>query len=396
MIVSKFKNGRQLISKLFFYFAILFFCLNLSSSVSLANVKTNPNPNHLSAFLILTDIHFNHFSGCESMVPCSLIEKLRQVPVEQWPKILAVFNRQPSKYGEDTNYFLLTAILGAAKQKAEQENIKFVLVLGDFLGHDFRASYKKYSRYHDLTGYTLFVQKTFEFLSKQLNQTFPHVNVYAVVGNNDSYTGDYQSQPNGKFFQDGKRFWGYLIKDSVNRNKMMREFTKGGYYTVNIVDPFPFSIIVLNSNFFSVNARGKNIDFFADQQLDWLHHELQLVKSKHQKAFIVMHIPDGIHFYALFHIRLFTLVDLWKKNYIQRFQRELKQFAPQIAAIFVSHLHTDWLQLLTFNRAVGIPAVGTVSVSPIFGNDPGFKICQYDSTSLEIENLFTYYYHLHN
>ena len=174
---------------------------------------------------------------------------------------------------------------------------------------------------------------------------------------------------------------------------MKSEFDKGGYYAVTIPDQPNLRLIVLNTTLFSTIGAGKGIRQAANEQLNWLHKELEFARVKHQRVFIAMHIPPVVDVYALLRIRLFTLVQLWKPRYIQRFQAELKQFAPQIAGMFSGHLHSDWYQILTFDNSNEFPFTGTTSISPIFNNNPGFKVYSY-SANLELDNFITYYYSL--
>ncbi|TAK73596.1 MAG: hypothetical protein EPO11_08190 [Gammaproteobacteria bacterium] len=342
-------------------------------------------------FLTLADIHFDPFIACHNTVPCPLIKQLQHAPASAWPALLAKYDIDPPQYKQDSNYPLLISALSAAKQAAAKEDAKFVIVLGDFLGHNYRKYYKKYSGDQTMAGYQAFVKKTLSFLTDQLANTFPSLNVYSVVGNNDSYQGDYASDPNGKFFKDTAMIWSRLIKEKNNRAGMLHTFPIGGYYAVDIPS-FHARLIVLNTVLFSSKADGE--EGAAAAELNWLHNELTAVKMKHQKAMIAMHIPAGIDVYATLKLRLFRLIELWKPEDTNRFEAELKHFSPQIVGIFAGHLHSDWFQVLTFNNVDRIPVTGTPSISPIIGNNPGFKIYTYLPASQQIETFETYYYPL--
>jgi len=123
---------------------------------------------------------------------------------------------------------------------------------------------------------------------------------------------------------------------------------------------------------------------------------LENAKKQNQHVLIGMHIPEGIDVYATLRVKLFTLIKFWDTEYQKRFQTELKNYAPQISAIFAGHLHSDWFQILTFNDKDQIPVVGTPSISPIFGNNPGFKIFSYSLQAKQLENYITYYFPLNS
>jgi hypothetical protein len=141
---------------------------------------------------------------------------------------------------------------------------------------------------------------------------------------------------------------------------------------------------------FSYKAKGKNIDNDANAQLNWLHAQLQAAKAHHEKVFIAMHIPEGVDIYATLRTRLVRLFTLWKPQYVKRFDAEIKLFSPEISGIFMAHLHSNWLSILTFENNE-IPQMVTTSVSPIFGNDPGFRLFSY-SPALQLQSITNYFY----
>ncbi len=344
-------------------------------------------------FLSLADIHFDPFVSCTTIKPCPLIVKLQHAPATDWPALFAKYDTHPPQYRLDTNYPLLISALAASSQASQIKQAKFVLVLGDFLGHHFKHYYKVYSDDKTLSGYTSFIHKTLTFLTNELSKAFPSLNVYSVVGNNDYYQDDYVTIPNGAFFRDTGLLWSSLIKQQANRLEMQKQFRKAGYYAMTLPNQPDLCLIVLNTNVFSYKAKGENINQTAMQQLDWLHAQLQAAQNKKQTVLIAMHIPIGVDIYASLRFKLFTLIEFWKPTYLQRFQNELQQFAPSIAGIFAGHLHSDWFQILTFSSGE-IPVTGTPSISPIFGNNPGFKLYSYSPASRQLEDYITYYYPL--
>lgn len=361
----------------------LFFCVNVFAQEAISDDRIN--------FLSLADIHFDPFIACHNERPCPLIQKLRQASVNDWAKIFTDFEQHSSSYRQDTNYLLLRSALNAAKTEAERSHVKFVIVLGDFLGHEYRRDYIKFTKDQSRSGYRAFVKKTMQFLMNELGNTFPNINVYSVIGNNDSYGGDYVVEPHGQFLQDSVGWFSGVMQNKSNRSVVANTLPIAGYYAVDIPDSPQMRLIVLNSVLFSPRVRGKGVEQAAIQQLNWLYKELQSVKAKNQKALIALHIPAGIDVYATLKIKLFTLVELWDGKYTRNFQRLLREFGPQVSAVFAGHLHADWFQIHTYND-VEIPVTGTPSISPIFGNNPGFKIYSYSPKTLDLGNFVTYYY----
>lgn len=344
-------------------------------------------------FLTLADIHFDPFLSCGQTKPCELIDKLRKAPVKDWEALFAKMDVNLPRYGEDSNYPLLTSTLTAAKKIAASEQVKYVIVLGDLIGHDYRSDYLRFSSDKRGAGYRPFVLKTLQFLASEIHNAFPTLNVYTVIGNNDSYGGDYVTNGDGQFFRDTANVFAPLILSNENRSDMLKTYPMAGYYSVLLSKQLNLRLIVLNSSLFSYKAQGKNVTKTANTQLVWLHNQLEAAKKQNQKVFIAMHIPVGIDVYASLRIKLFTLLELWKSQYAAQFQAELKAYASQIDAIMAAHLHSDYFQILNLGNNNEIPVTGTPAVSPIFGNNPGFKVYNYSNTT-ELQDFATYYYPL--
>jgi sphingomyelin phosphodiesterase acid-like 3 len=379
--------------KLFARLLCLAVLLFLPYSLAMSAINTNAQMN----FLVLTDIHFDPFIACynSKQKPCPLITQLRAASPDQWSSILRNEDTTIPEYRHDTNYPLLSSSLAAAKKAVTVQQVQFVLVLGDFLGHEFRSYYKKYAQDKTYAGYQAFVKKTLVFLTRQIGLTFSDTDVYMIVGNNDSYKEDYYSDSHGLFFRDMAMLGSKLIKTKTNRSVMEHDFATDGYYAVDLPGHANLRLIMLNSVLFSTRAKGSHIDESAQQELNWLHTQLLKAKEKNQRVFIGMHIPEGIDVYALRRIRLFRLVDLWNDSFIERFQAELQQFAPQIIGVLAGHLHMDWFQVQQFNQINKIPFIEAPSISPIFGNNPKFKIYSYSPIIGDLSGLMTYYYPIH-
>lgn len=358
-----------------------------------SNIAVSPQTVH---FVALADIHFDPYISCGFSRSCPLITKLRQAPASQWANIFSEYQKKPSSYLQDTNYPLLASALAASKNAADTTQAQFVLVLGDTMGHEFRSRYKKYSGDKSVDGFQAFARKTLEFITAQLQSAFPNKSVYMVVGNNDSYQGDYVTRVDGTFFQDAAVLWSSLIRDSSARASMQKQFPHAGYYAVTLPGQSNLRLIVLNSDLFSYKAKGRDIRKNALIEFAWLHAQLKEAKQNQQKVFIATHIPEGIDIYATLRTRLFRLISLWNKEYIDRFQNEINEFAPLIAGIFAGHLHSDWFQIMTSSSGSEVPITGVPSISPIFGNNPAFKVYAYTTNPIKLDNYVTYYYPLNN
>ena len=235
------------------------------------------------------------------------------------------------------------------------------------------------------------MKKTFEFIINQVYQAVPNIDIYSAVGNNDSYIGNYIISPNSIFFQDTARTWVTLIHDQNNRDSLLKDFTKAGYYSVIAPHLNNLRIIVLNTVLFSTGAKGKHIASAAEEQFKWLHQQLSLTKKLHQHALLVFHIPIGIDVIATLNNNL-NITPYWKLQYTLEFKNELKQYSYYIMAILPAHIHMDAFQLISLKQLSDIPVSFTPSISPIYGNNPGFKIFSFDAIHFRLENFETYFY----
>jgi len=376
------------------------FIFNLISAISLCvlsqTVCADTSSSHTDKFISVADIHFNPFIGCKlSTKPCELISKLRASDYQAWDSILDREGpKEVSKAGEDTNYPLFKSTLVEIKRVNEKDHVRFAIVLGDFLAHEFRMNYVTYSHDASSTGYQAFIRKTLQFMSYKLKQALPDIDIYSVVGNNDSYTEDYGSVPHGAFYQETAQTWSKQIHDPANRKHLLSDFPAGGYYAVTLSGQSQQRIIILNTVLFSTHAQGPDIDNAAKQELSWLHKQLALAMKQKQHVLLLYHIPIGIDVYKTVQSKFGMIIEFWKPEYSKSFENELKNFAPVISAMLPAHIHMDTFQLLAVSQTSILPVNFTPAISPVFFNNPGFKVFYYNSESLKLNNFDTYYFAL--
>jgi hypothetical protein len=347
-------------------------------------------------FMSIADIHFDPFTSCDVLATeaCPIIKKLQQATPDTWDSVFSQYDsHKVSRFGHDTNYALLKSALNEIQQVNKNQNPTFTLILGDFLAHHFREKYISYS--HDKTkqGYQKFVNKTLQFLAKQIRQAIPQGDIYPAVGNNDSYTGDYGVVPQGSFLHDTSIAWQHLISNNSNRQAFLREFPEGGYYAVTLPGNPKQKILVLDTVLFSTAVTGPHVKQAAQKELQWLHHQLERADKQHQRVLIACHVPTGIDVYATLRSFLGGAREFWFSEYTKEFGKNVQQFTHVIAAILPAHIHRDKQEWLDGSNPKMLMSF-TPAISPIFGNNPGFKIYEYDKTSLKLQKYIIYYYSL--
>jgi sphingomyelin phosphodiesterase acid-like 3 len=366
-------------------FCILIFFMGTAS----AAVPTSSEPFY---FLALSDIHFDPLAVCRNAKtsPCPFLKRLRQTPASGWREMFAATDTAPPQFKRDANFVLLQDALREAQVSAEKYHPDFVLVLGDSLVHDFRRDYRRYSGDKSMAGFQAFAGKTLEFVKLSLAKSFPDTDVFVVVGNNDTYSANYQSVPRGDFFQQAGAMFSTLIKNPTARAAMRAEFSTAGYYAVDVPNHPDMRLIVLNSVLFSTKSRGEASLQAAWQQMDWLHVQLQAAKDRHQQILIALHIPPQVDMYLLGRIRLFTARQYFQPELLARYKQELAAFYPQIMSVISGHLHYDWSQSFAVDSLRELPVITVPSISPIFGNDPAFKVYHYTPALARMDDVYTY------
>lgn len=333
-------------------------------------------------FLSLSDIHFDPFYDP------SLVPKLVKADVREWrrlfesSKVTAV-----STYRSDTNYPLLRSALAALRKTVPRPD--FILISGDFLGHDFLEDFEKESKDPSPEAYRSFVHKTFAFVTSRLQATFPGVPIVPALGNNDSDCGDYALQTGGPFLAGLAELWRPLL--GSRPGTFAETFPLGGFYSVPHPTVPRLRIVALNSDFFSQKYKN-TCDSKGDPsslEMGWLAYTLQRAALAGESVWILEHIPPGIDVFSTLRGKgtcQTNPVPLWQPEALALFQQILAAAPGTVAATFAGHTHIDDFRLLFGGFVHGTPAV-----SPVYDNNPGFQVFSYDRSTGALTDLRTFY-----
>jgi len=391
-------------------------------------------------FVSLSDIHFDPFYDP------ALFAELMETDASAWGGVFEASTlTEIAPAGSDSNYNLLASALRAAREAAPDPD--FVVVSGDFLAHGFQQSFR------DATGalaaeresvagdcrsdgrppLQCFTDRTIEFVALMLRESFGEAPIYPVLGNNDSYCGDYEIDPVGPFVERTGATWSRRLIDAGNRASFDATFRDGGNY---VVAP-PASggrIIALNTNLLSPHyrdacavsdarelapvgfpPRGAAADAATSQgqgtaarpvgavspeasmaQVRWLATQLEQAESAGEGALILYHIPAGTDVYAtLKHGSTDTVegvVGFWQTEYGPALLDIIAAYRNTIRGILAGHTHMDQYLLvpgpdsatLTFEHI-------TPAISPMFGNNPAFKVFTYERGGFALLDYTTHY-----
>ena len=219
--------------------------------------------------------------------------------MEKWDAIFAHSSPALSTYGEDTNYRLLISALRAMRSTTPHPAA--VLIGGDFLGHHFQELFQQTARDHSQEAFESFVDKTMAFLARKIAGTFPDTQILPALGNNDSYCGDYQTEPGGRFLRRFAEIWAPLVNRHGAAPDFVNTFAAGDTTRKQLAfAPGPRAVIV-NSLFWSpryVNRCGAPGTPPGDPELAWLNYALYSRDLLHQPVLLVGHVPPGIDAFA--------------------------------------------------------------------------------------------------
>lgn len=349
-----------------------------------ASLLLLPALSSAAEFLWLSDIHF------DPLADPKIVDQLAAAEPAQWMAILDTGSGKFPSYGSDTSWPLLSSVLEASEKV--QPKAAFTMVTGDLLAHHLRERFNRIAAVHDDAAFRSFVRKSVEFLSLQLKQLSPGRPVLAALGNNDDECGDYALQPDGPFLHDTAKPIADLagLSDSDS-------YARYGVYSIRNPAVKHQRIIVLNTGFFSSRYRdlcGHGKGDPGAEELAWLADELREAQSHHEKVWLVYHIPPGVDSYTTSHPAGPSIPPpvmlLWKDSYQAKFLSLLTQYSNVVGPNFAGHIHADDFRLLAGSAASSPFVMEAPPVSPITGQNPTFRVVQFDSHG-QLLDQSTYY-----
>jgi len=367
----------------------IFLALTWFVTISMSARASEPS----GIIAVVSDIHLNPF------VPRDLAVRLANSETAAWPRIFASVSAQGfSRRGEDTNQPLFASALGALSTHAR--NADLVIVSGDLLAH----------RFEELAAQALATSptsntvralgaKTASYVADALRTVLPDRPILIALGNNDSECGDYQLEPGGAFLASMSN----TVRDLAGANRLAPDFDQtfsaGGYYAMRHPTLAGVTILAINDVLWSTdyqNACGTDGIEAAEAMMGWFERQLSDARATGQRIWLVHHIPVGIDSYSTLQGPTglscpARATPFLKEPFASRFVTLLRDYASTIQAGFAGHTHQDSYRLvMDAGVAVGVEKV-TPSISPIFGNNPGFHMFEYNRHTGEVTDFSTWY-----
>lgn len=323
-----------------------------------------------SPLLAFSDIHFNPFYANDPKV----FQALDAADAGQWQGIFESAGvTAPSLWGADTNYPLLKLALASVQQNLGASRV--AIYTGDLLGHNIAGLYEQASGSSDQTRIASFTDKTASFVMQQIRDAAGSIPILFAVGNCDSYTG---YGPDSSFLaNNAQSFYTQMLNGAADRTDFMGTFKTVGNYAVKLFGGAVMAI-GLNTILCSPYVPGDNSAAVA-AQFAWLDTKLRAARAAGQKVWILMHVPVGGFLGATAanvdsngHIASATM--MWNADYQTSFLGTICNFPGVVVMAIAGHTHMDEYRIML----PGCPLEVAPGISPVFANDPAYKLFTLD------------------
>lgn len=344
-------------------------------------------------FLNFSDLHFDPFYDS------TIVDELVNSDYTEWESIFLNSNVQKvNLYKSDSNFPLFRSSMEEMSTRIPDPD--FIIITGDFMGHDFSVEYEKFTGINNIDSLYEFKAKTIRFITSYILKFYPQTLIFPSVGNNDDFCGNYKITPEGDFLNLISVIWKPLVNaGGSNNDNFTEDFSKGGYCVLNFPGMKNFKMILLNTIYFSpkyINQCGDTLRDPGTEELVWLDSVLQQSTKLGQKVMLSYHIPPGADIYGTIHGKgdcEEKIFSAWKDKYTEMFFRMVIKYGKSISSQFAGHFHRDdfrifydWFEPVSFIHI-------TPSISPIYDTNPSYQIFYYDQNEYEIvlNNFETYY-----
>lgn len=355
-----------------------------------------------ASVVVFSDVHFNPFYDK------TLLPALVAADASEWAGIFQTSRTTtPSAWSSDTNYPSLVLALSSIKQN--QGTGSLVIFTGDVLGHYMPQYFYTYLNGtinprgpEDVAAMVAFTDKTLAFVMGQVRASVGNIPVMFAVGNSDSYSGygptapDSPLGPGSSFLSNSAElYYTKFLNGSVDHQTFLDTFKVGGYYSA---EPAGTNLMVigLNTIAFSPGVPGDN-DNLVNTELAWLDSRLLLAKTLGKKAWLLMHVPPGADLGTTAknaassgHVDSTSVVMMWKPAYQASFLQILSRYPDTVNLILAGHTHMDEYRIVSPVHVVEL----TPGITPVFGNNPAFKVLSYSQDTFDPVDYRTMRYDL--
>lgn len=336
--------------------------------------------------LAFTDLHFDPFAEP------ALVPELAQRPAGEWDAFLDRHAaHELPEAGQDANYFLFDSFLRDASARLPRP--RFILFAGDLLGHHFNGRFRDQFPHAGEQALEDFVAATVEFIIGKVSAEFPGVPVVFTLGNNDAFAGDYAILDGGAFLQrTAAPLFDSWLWPMADRDSFFATYQRHGYYSMMLPLQPGAKLISLNAVVFSPHYPWDDADVVAREQLDWLEAELDAAAAAGLEVWLLLHIPPSVDAYAT--LRAGETRMQWRPAPLERFLTLVRRYSDQLVFAQSGHTHMDDFRLVFGDdrqRASLAFVQITPSLTPVFGNNPGYQLYAFDHRAGRVTGIETFY-----
>lgn len=335
--------------------------------------------------VMLSDLHFDPYADPKKF------DALRHSPASEWDAILrspdtktkdadfAALQQTCHARGVDTPMPLLTSSLKA--QKDAMPDPLFVTVSGDLMAHVFDCKFKALARDASAAEYSEFAAKTIAFLAWELHHTFPKAPVYFSLGNNDSGCRDYREDENSAFLKADAKTFSAAVQNAKNGKAIEKTFPALGDYNVMLPRPMKTRLVVVQDMFASkgyARCGNEKESISAGKQSAWLRRQLMDARAKHQRVWVMGHIPPGVTPFGLSSMppQVCSANNAPAEFLLNEdLLNDLTDYADVVKLAIFGHTHMDEIRLLR-GKGGAIPLKIVPATTTIGGNMPAFTVAQ--------------------
>jgi len=281
-------------------------------------------------------------------------------------------------YGNDPGFDMLRSATAAAV--AASSDPAFLLFSGDFTRHD----------QSDLKDPWENVTSIVKEVTEIMGSAFPDLLAAGRIslgtqGNDDAprnywfpFTANQTSNP------WASNLGAAFTETGAMNPREAQNYSYGGAFAAEMGG---LHIITINTIIYSVMHKPVTPDMGPDPfgQFAWLRAQLEAARARGKPAWIVGHIPPGIETYAY--------TELWKTEYTKAYLDVVQdpELGPFIAAQLFGHVHACEFRLLPSPAADTGPVLLSGALSPIYNNNPAFRIIEYDSETSRPVGMAVHY-----
>jgi hypothetical protein len=273
---------------------------------------------------------------------------------------------EPSHVGDDTNDALFDSLL--AQLKASDPNAPVVIIAGDFLAHGFPPAK---------------AASTMTYIAGRFDKTFPHAQFVITLGNNDSDCGDYEATIDGPFLRDVANAWKPLVDRRGAAPDFVRTFSHDGGYVASLPRA-NLRAVAVNDIYDTARYRDAcGAGNPAATSIGDLDRTLQSGPQA-ERTWLVTHVPPGIDAYSTSHLahHLFV-VPFMRPGAREALMRAIGNGRDRVSLVITGHVHHFSFRLSDASHpARDVPILVAPSISPIFGNSPGYLTLAVDSNGI--------------